>query len=69
MNPLTEAVIRVYASFPHSVDRLASSAGLRQEFKSRLPAEFQRLDDDELVGHLLRLRKARKLPRKQHPGV
>jgi hypothetical protein len=63
MESLNEALIRVYASLDCSVDRLASAAILRQDFRSRLAEEFRPLDDDELVHRLLNLRKRGKLAR------
>jgi hypothetical protein len=63
MDNLNEALRQAYTSFDSAVDRIAASAALRNEFRMRLPSEFQHLDDDELVRRLLNLRKRGKLTR------
>ena len=69
MDSLNDALIGVYASFESSVDRLAASAALRTEFRSRLPENLRSVGDDELVRRLLNLRKRGKLPRSQAQRV
>jgi hypothetical protein len=69
MDNLNEALIRAYTSFDSAVDRIAASGALRNQFLSRLPVEFQSIDDDELVRRLLNLRKRGKLARTQTHGV
>jgi hypothetical protein len=65
MEPLDAELVQVYQSFGFSVDRIACSITLRNEFRSRLPAGSLVLDDDELVRRLLNLRKRGKLSKSQ----
>ena len=69
MNDLNEVLVRAYASFDSSVDRIAASTAKRSDFRSLLPEEFRSVDDDELVRRLLNLRKRGKLSRGQSQGV
>jgi len=69
MNEFDETLVRVYSSFGVSVDRIASSASLRTKFRSLLPAQFSSMDDDQLTGRLLNLRKSRKLSKTQRQEV
>jgi hypothetical protein len=60
---LNEVLRQAYTSFNSAVDRIAASAALRNAFRTRLPSEFQHIEDDELVRRLLNLRKRGKLSR------
>jgi hypothetical protein len=69
MRQLHDALITVYSSFGSSLDRIASSSSLRDDFRLKLPEPFQSIGDDELVHHLLNLRKRGKLPRTRPQAV
>jgi hypothetical protein len=69
MDNLNDALIRAHTSFGSAVDRIAASAALRNQFRTRLPGGFGSIDDDELVRRLLNLCKRGKLARTQTQGA
>jgi len=69
MSDFNDALIRAYTSFDTSVDRMATSAAKRTEFRAILPEDFRAMEDDEILRRLLNLRKCGKLSRGQTQGV
>lgn len=59
----TDVLIQVYSEIRTTVDRIATSAELRERFRTLLPKEVEIANDDDLIKKLLNLRKSGKLPK------
>jgi len=64
MTALDQQLIAAYALINTTVDRILSSAALKDEFRQLLDSAGSDLSDEELAKRLLNLRKSGKLPRK-----
>ncbi|GAC1474151.1 MAG: hypothetical protein NVSMB9_23990 [Isosphaeraceae bacterium] len=62
-------LIRAYASFGKTVDRIAAYLPLRNEFLSHLPERPNGPDDDTTIWRLFQLRKTGMLTRGNNTGA